>query len=449
MGILSSIRQRIKYFTAKSDARFNERADPKVQLEQAIGEAQDQHRRLKEQAANVIANQKQAELRLNREMGELREADRQHPPGRAHGRAERPRRATRPRRPSTTSPPRRSPTGSSSMEHEIDETKALVLQSSQAAEQAKAAVAQNAQALQKKLAERQKLLSQLDQAKMQEQMNTAMVVAGRGRRRGRPRLRRDPRQDRGPLRQGQGHGRAEHLDGVATACSRSSGQSMNIEAQERLTEIRSQLGHRSGRDDAPASSARAPTPRRRHPWPPRPSSPKRPERGRSRAKPLHRCHPDGEAPEGRLRRPEGRARRLAVAGPRGRRGGRPRPGRRRAGRRCAVRPTPRRPAASRRLRPLANTTPSGPAISTASSASNVAVDADDPGGQQRRAAAQRAPGGPRRRPTTVPVGPDGEGDPQLAGAAGRGRAGSTTVPDARPRRPTASATHVGPGGARR
>ena len=46
-------------------------ADPKVQLEQAILEAQDQHRRLKEQAANVIANQKQTEMRLNRAMEEL------------------------------------------------------------------------------------------------------------------------------------------------------------------------------------------------------------------------------------------------------------------------------------------------------------------------------------------------------------------------------------------
>ena len=51
--------------------RFNERADPKVQLEQAITEAQDQQRRLKEQAANVIAHQKQTELRLNRAMGDL------------------------------------------------------------------------------------------------------------------------------------------------------------------------------------------------------------------------------------------------------------------------------------------------------------------------------------------------------------------------------------------
>src|SRR6188472_2843219 len=59
------------YLTAKLTGSFNERADPKVQLEQAIAEAQNQHRRLKEQAANVIANQKQSELRLNAKMTEL------------------------------------------------------------------------------------------------------------------------------------------------------------------------------------------------------------------------------------------------------------------------------------------------------------------------------------------------------------------------------------------
>src|SRR5687768_9912955 len=60
-----------RYLTALLSGKFNEVADPKVQLEQAIMEAQDQHRRLKEQAANVIANQKQTEMRLNRAMEEL------------------------------------------------------------------------------------------------------------------------------------------------------------------------------------------------------------------------------------------------------------------------------------------------------------------------------------------------------------------------------------------
>src|ERR671910_3705772 len=59
------------YLTAKASSDFNERADPKIQLEQAITEAQEQQRRLKEQAANVIAHQKQTEIRLNRAMGDL------------------------------------------------------------------------------------------------------------------------------------------------------------------------------------------------------------------------------------------------------------------------------------------------------------------------------------------------------------------------------------------
>ena len=165
-----------KYITAGANQKFNEQADPKVQLEQAITEAQDQHRRLKEQAANVIANQKQTEMRLNRAMDELEKVNAQRPPGRAdgrrghqdgrHGQGGR----VHDRR------PRRSPTGSSHSRSEVEELKELRLQSTQAADQAKAAVAPElGRLLQKKLAERQKLLSQLDQAKMQEQMNKAMA----------------------------------------------------------------------------------------------------------------------------------------------------------------------------------------------------------------------------------------------------------------------------------
>jgi hypothetical protein len=61
------------------------------------------------------------------------------------------------------------------VEREVEDLKATHLASAQAAEQAKAAVQQNATVLQRRLSERQKLLSQLDQAKMQEQMNSAMA----------------------------------------------------------------------------------------------------------------------------------------------------------------------------------------------------------------------------------------------------------------------------------
>src|SRR5215210_7137086 len=60
-----------KYMSAKFSKDLDERADPAIQLEQALSEAQNQHRRLKEQAANVIASQKQAEIRLNGKMTEL------------------------------------------------------------------------------------------------------------------------------------------------------------------------------------------------------------------------------------------------------------------------------------------------------------------------------------------------------------------------------------------
>ena len=161
------------YLTARANSSFNERADPKVQLEQAITDAQDQHRRLTEQAANVIANQKQTEMRLNRAMEQLEKTNgltRQalvmanDANNRGDGvKAKEYNQAAESFANQLVS-----------IEKEVDSLKTLHLQSAQAADQAKSAVQQNSAALQQKLAERQKLLSQLDQAKMQEQMNRAM-----------------------------------------------------------------------------------------------------------------------------------------------------------------------------------------------------------------------------------------------------------------------------------
>jgi phage shock protein A len=171
--MLQSVKKWWKYLGAKSDQTFDERADPKVQLEQAIREAQDQHRRLREQAANVIANQKQAELRLNRAMGEYEKltgnarqalimADQASKTNDAAKATE------------YTQAAEAFANRLIAVERDVEDTKTLVLQSAQAADQAKAAVAQNSAVLQQRLAERQKLLGQLEQAKMQEQMNTAM-----------------------------------------------------------------------------------------------------------------------------------------------------------------------------------------------------------------------------------------------------------------------------------
>jgi phage shock protein A len=173
-AMASSIRRWWRYLKAKTNSSLNERADPKVQLEQAIAESQDQHRRLKEQAASVIANQKQTEMQLNRAMADLEgttakarqavlmadEASKRGDSGKA------------------VEYTRAAESFASVLvqtERQVESLKQLSLQSTQAADQAKAAVQQNSALLQQKLAERQKLLSQLDQAKMQEQMNRAMA----------------------------------------------------------------------------------------------------------------------------------------------------------------------------------------------------------------------------------------------------------------------------------
>jgi phage shock protein A len=62
-----------------------------------------------------------------------------------------------------------------SAEAAMKDLHAMSERAAQASAQARAAVETNALALQKKIAERTKLLSQLDQAKMQEQLNRAMA----------------------------------------------------------------------------------------------------------------------------------------------------------------------------------------------------------------------------------------------------------------------------------
>ncbi len=162
-----------KYLTAKLTGSFNERADPKVQLEQAIAEAQAQHRRLKEQATNVIAAQKQGELRLNAKMSELEKLN-------ANARqalimaADAQKSGDAVKASQYTTAAETIAGQLVQVEKDIDSLKTMVLDSTQASDQAKAAVQQNSRVLQQRIAEKSKLLSQLEQAKMQEEMNSAM-----------------------------------------------------------------------------------------------------------------------------------------------------------------------------------------------------------------------------------------------------------------------------------
>jgi phage shock protein A len=264
--MIKLIRRAWRYMTASLTGKFNEAADPKVQLEQAIADAQEQHRRLMEQAANVIANQKQTEMRLNRAMGELEKVN-----GSARQALMMADDATKKGDAAKVAQYNQAAEAFANrliaVEKEVDSLKTLSLQSAQAADQAKAAVQQNSAALQKKLSERQKLLSQLDQAKMQEQMNVAMQSLSQTVGQDTPTL--DEVRDKIEARYAKALGAADLQSATVESSMLEIEQAqVNVEAQSRLSELRSQLGLSapaeasapevgSGTAEAPAA---APTP---------------------------------------------------------------------------------------------------------------------------------------------------------------------------------------------
>ena len=162
-----------KYLAMKLHVRHEENADPKVQLEQAIQEAKERHQQLTEQAANVIANQKQAQVRLDRAVDAYEKADASARQALLladqEGRSGNADKAVHFEETAEVFANKVLET-----ERRINELEEQLLQATSAAEGAKAAVIQNSMIVQKKLAEREQLLSTLDQAHMQETLNKAM-----------------------------------------------------------------------------------------------------------------------------------------------------------------------------------------------------------------------------------------------------------------------------------
>jgi phage shock protein A len=249
----TAIKRRWKYLTAKLSGRWEENADPKVQLEQAMAEAQEQHRRLVEQAASVIANQKQTELQLNRSMQEL----------------ERTNSSTRQALSMANDAAKRGDTAKAAeynqtaeafanrlivTEKRVEDLKNMHLQATQAAQQAKAAVQQNANLLQQKLAERQKLLSQLDQARMQEQLNSAMTTLSQTVGQDVPTF--DEVRSKIEAQYAKALGTAELTgQGVDARMLEIEQASITTEAQSRLEQMRGQMGLPAGQAGAPALDA--------------------------------------------------------------------------------------------------------------------------------------------------------------------------------------------------
>jgi phage shock protein A len=156
-----------KYLMALFGSKIDEYADPKVQIQQAIEDAQRQHQALVQQAAAVIGNQRQLEMKLSRQLTEVetltnnaRQALVLSDRARSEGDTAK---ANEYQQTAQTFA-----TQLVSAEASVEDLKSLHDQALSAAAQARKAVENNAMLLQQKLAERTKLLSQLEQAKMQE-----------------------------------------------------------------------------------------------------------------------------------------------------------------------------------------------------------------------------------------------------------------------------------------
>lgn len=228
------------YLGAKVNSVFNEKADPKVQLEQAITEAQEQHRRLKEQAANVIANQKQNQMRLDAALEELERLNRNAQQAVLMA-DEATRKGDAAKTAEYTSAAEAFANQLIAKEKEVENLKQMSLQATQAAEQAKAAVQQNSRVLQQKLAEKQKLLSQLEQAKMQEQMNSAMAQLQETVGDDVPTM--SEVQQKIEARYAKAKATSELQDAsVESSILEIEQATANVEAQSRLSELRAELG---------------------------------------------------------------------------------------------------------------------------------------------------------------------------------------------------------------
>ncbi len=253
--MFKALRRWWKYLVAKVSGKLEESADPKVQLEQAIQEAQEQHRKLTEQAANVIANQKQTQMRLDRAVEDFEKAnasarqalllsDEAGKDGKADKASD------------YNQAAEQFANRLIQLEKEVADLKKQLLSTTQEADKAKKMVAQNSAKLQEKLTEREKLLSQLDQAKMQEQMTKAMNQLNATVGEDVPTF--EQVRDKIERRLAKAQGMSD-LSGatVDTKMLEVEQAQMSAEAQARLSELRSELGLAAPEKEKPAEAKAA------------------------------------------------------------------------------------------------------------------------------------------------------------------------------------------------
>ncbi|SDS76255.1 PspA/IM30 family protein [Corynebacterium timonense] len=162
-----------KYLMQSLDAKIDENADPKVQIQQAVAEAKKRHQEISKQAASIIGNRNQLQMKLDRLIksqedlqNKARTAIQASDKAAASGDAQ-----------------KAQEFGSAaeviasqlvSVEQELEQTKTAYSAAEKAAAEAQQQQKQSEARLQEQLSEVSKLESQIDQTLMQEQTARTM-----------------------------------------------------------------------------------------------------------------------------------------------------------------------------------------------------------------------------------------------------------------------------------
>jgi phage shock protein A len=171
------IKRTWRYLEAALERRLEQAADPRVQIEQAIEEAKRQHALLTQQAAEVVGNERELDIRINRALdnierlkGSITQAIRMEDRVRRDGDAQ--------RAAHYASAAEAIAGRLAGIEASTAELGELRVKARIASASARRAIEQNAQILRQKLTERSRLLTELEAIRMQERLNAALGSMG-------------------------------------------------------------------------------------------------------------------------------------------------------------------------------------------------------------------------------------------------------------------------------
>ena len=171
------IKRTWRYLEAALERRLEQAADPRIQIEQAIEEAKRQHALLTQQAAEVVGNERELDIRVNRALdfierlkASIEQAVRMEDRARREGDAEK---ATH-----YASAAEAIAGRLAGIEANTAELGELRAKARIASATARRAIEQNAQILRQKLTDRSRLLTELEAIRMQERLNAALGSMG-------------------------------------------------------------------------------------------------------------------------------------------------------------------------------------------------------------------------------------------------------------------------------